>query len=596
MPASLDACFSPRLLQQNLAVLEILQPELVSRLLSTPLERPDVGLELTSEGFANGWAHHRARPRPLYFSENPREAARTWLETRLTGSPEQVILIGLGLGYELELLLEQLPRDSRVLIWEPDLYFVMYTLSRVDLSEALITQRVSLFVGMSIPKLVAAALPTALVLVQLGVEPMLQFEAQTVRRMLGHPAQALRVEPGQDRPLRIALAHGTLFYEDLAWTWGKRGDEIHVLHTARHTSSELVQELRQLKPDLVMSVDVTQGLDELCVQARVPYVVWEINPRVYVVPSPSSYAAQQTHLFTYRKRNIPFYEREGWQHVSYLPLAANPDWRKPQEVSAADQEKYRATVSFVGNSLVNQDTRDYKLVQETLAGRIQKSEDPQERLRWAQVLRLIREGLELQSRELLQPHFIQRLTDGMQALGLSPLLEVQGERIDLRIVYSRMFGARRRAQALQALAPLGVAVYGDPGWQQVLSEGVYFRGAAEHLEELTTIYNVSYINLDIGRLYQLDIVTMRVFDILAAGGFALVEFSEELPDLLKPGVEVAAWHSFEELQALGLYYVQHPEAREALIQAGRRRVLAEHTFAHRLETIVKTLRQRGTLR
>lgn len=317
---------------------------------------------------------------------------------------------------------------------------------------------------------------------------------------------------------------------------------------------------------------------------------------MYVVPSPSSYAAQQTHSFTYRKRNVPFYLGEGWQHVSYLPLAANPDWRKPQVVSPEDREKYRATVSFVGNSLVNQDTRDYRLVQETLARRIQAGVDPQERQRWAHVLRLIKEGLELQSQELLEPHFIRRLTEGMQALGLAPFLEVYGERLDLRIVYSRMFGARRRAQALKALAPLGVAVYGDPGWQQVLTEGVYFRGSAEHLEELTTIYNVSYINLDVGRLYQLDIVTMRVFDILAAGGFALVEYSEELPDLLTPGVEVAAWRTFEELQALATHYVHHPEAREALIQAGRARVLAEHTFAHRLETILKTLRLRGALR
>lgn len=612
--------FHAQTLQKNLAVLEILDPVLAERLLTTPLERPDTQLKVLETGWPTVVLTHRARPWPLYATPEPLLEAQAWIDAALPrtelspspGSPPPtVVLVGMGLGYELQILLERLPQHATLWIYEPDLLLITLTLSRLDLSELLIEGRVKLAAGMALTELGQALPAHARLLMAPRLEPLMRWENQTLGHLIAHKLDALKGETrpsplevqgeSLQRPLRVCLVHGGLFFEDLAFAWGKRKDEVHLLFPERHSDAELVSELNRVKPDLVMSVDLVNGLGDVCSRVvgptgatGVPYVVWEINPRVYVVPRPSLDASRLTHLFTYRLRHVNRYQGYGYQHVSHLPLATTPEWRRPLELPPNQREKYRADISFVGYSLVNEDQKDVKLAQEFLRSKAQDG-PPGERRRWIEALAILRDAVEAQHHDLLRPLLIEHLEAGWARLGLTPELEIDGQILDLRIVYSRMFGSRRRCLALQALGTLGVAVYGDPGWQKIPMEGVYYRGPAEHGEELTTLYNVSSINVDIGRLYQLDIVTMRVFDILASGGFALVEHSEELPSVLEPDREVVAWSTWDELLERAAYYIAHPEERRRIVEAGRARILREHTMGARLEHIVHTLQERRVL-
>jgi spore maturation protein CgeB len=113
-------------------------------------------------------------------------------------------------------------------------------------------------------------------------------------------------------------------------------------------------------------------------------------------------------------------------------------------------------------------------------------------------------------------------------------------------------------------------------------------GPAGHGEELTRIYSSDAIHVDIGRIYQSDIVTMRVFDVLACGGFCLAEWSEGLEDLFEVGVELDTWRTLEELLDKASFWLEAgAERRREVGRAGRDRVLRDHTIQQRLRRMIE---------
>ena len=154
---------------------------------------------------------------------------------------------------------------------------------------------------------------------------------------------------------------------------------------------------------------------------------------------------------------------------------------------------------------------------------------------------------------------------------------------DPALLVGELIGAEKRLTYATNLSRYGIRVWGDAGWKHVVPHGVNYMGPAGHGSELTQIYNRSRINLDIGRVYQPDIVTMRVFDVLACGAFVLAAHSEELERAFRCDEEVSSYRTIQELRDKVGYYLEHPEEARDIAARGRERVLAEHTIAGRIQ-------------
>ncbi|MEM6393310.1 MAG: glycosyltransferase [Planctomycetota bacterium] len=81
----------------------------------------------------------------------------------------------------------------------------------------------------------------------------------------------------------------------------------------------------------------------------------------------------------------------------------------------------------------------------------------------------------------------------------------------------------------------------------------------------------------------------RVFEVPAAGGFLLTQPAEDLADYLTPGKDLSLFDTPEQLVAKCRFYLEHDDQRRAIAAAGHRRVLAEHTWAHRFQHLFKKL-------
>jgi spore maturation protein CgeB len=142
---------------------------------------------------------------------------------------------------------------------------------------------------------------------------------------------------------------------------------------------------------------------------------------------------------------------------------------------------------------------------------------------------------------------------------------------------------RRRAIAELQGIDAKISVYGDVGWIDVHDGYV---GPADGGDELTNIYCASSVNLDIPRLYQRNILTMRVFDILACGGFVLTEFNASLAEVFKENEHIGTYANYSELAQRLRWWLDNPAARSDASAAGQEYVLEHHTIAKRVDEIL----------
>jgi spore maturation protein CgeB len=114
-------------------------------------------------------------------------------------------------------------------------------------------------------------------------------------------------------------------------------------------------------------------------------------------------------------------------------------------------------------------------------------------------------------------------------------------------------------------------------------------GFAGHDHALTEIYRAGAIHVDVARLYQQDIVPMRIFDILACGGFVIAEHSPALTALFKPGRDLETWHTPEELEAKVQHYQAHPAQAQAMARSGMQIVHTHHTIRARVRQMLQAI-------
>jgi hypothetical protein len=353
--------------------------------------------------------------------------------------------------------------------------------------------------------------------------------------------------------------------------------EAHVrrLYPASLSVDTFKHACRELKPHFVLSVNHAPALAFLCSLVGVPYVSWSIDPlplgREQVLPGTN---VELCLCFVHRQKLVPWMIGAGLPNVDYLPLAAAA--RRVVDVLepplAAD-----ASLTFVGGSLASDDVALTELAA---------------RAGWDTALceRIDAWLSELLSAGADDPSFM-----GIDAAEPPPawLAERLPPGVWAKVVEAlngRLSHWHRR-RVIQSLSSLGLVVYGDHGWVPFARD---YRGLAEHGAELTRIYRTSLCNLDVPRLYQRDIVTLRVFDVMAAGGLLLTEAGGELGALVSPDCYLGYRSPSELAEHVERARLRPSEMRD-MARAGQRQVLLAHRLEHRLERIVRACAAQGWL-
>ncbi|MBR5969126.1 MAG: glycosyltransferase [Lachnospiraceae bacterium] len=160
------------------------------------------------------------------------------------------------------------------------------------------------------------------------------------------------------------------------------------------------------------------------------------------------------------------------------------------------------------------------------------------------------------------------------------------ENVVLRDMLRKKVTKTERPKLLGMLAKhFSVDLYTRP--KQVVPPGVREFGYAEYMKQMPRIFNRSKINLNITLRTIISGIPLRVTDVLAAGGFLITTYQEEIAAQFKDGVELVIAYTPEDLVEKCAYYLTHDEEREAIAAAGRAKVLEEFDYATIFTRMIK---------
>lgn len=160
-------------------------------------------------------------------------------------------------------------------------------------------------------------------------------------------------------------------------------------------------------------------------------------------------------------------------------------------------------------------------------------------------------------------------------------------------------GYPNRRVAFRRLLPFDFKIWGTE-WDgdPLLKERVQMQGARISSEDAVKIYNSSKINLNLHSSVQVkdlvtggDFVNPRTFELAACGAFQLVDKRSLMAELFAED-DLATFASLDELVEKIQYFLDHPAERQAYTLRARERVLAEHSYEKRMQSLLEFIAQR----
>jgi len=111
-------------------------------------------------------------------------------------------------------------------------------------------------------------------------------------------------------------------------------------------------------------------------------------------------------------------------------------------------------------------------------------------------------------------------------------------------------------------------------------------------EELAEVYRQSCIVVNIGRDDYPQDANLRTFEAMAGGALLITSLPSELVELgFQEGTDFIGYRPDQDLLALVKHYLKDETARLRIASAGRQRVLLHHTYEHRVNFLIRRLKQ-----
>jgi hypothetical protein len=157
---------------------------------------------------------------------------------------------------------------------------------------------------------------------------------------------------------------------------------------------------------------------------------------------------------------------------------------------------------------------------------------------------------------------------------------------------------RRRVEIVERLAPHGLALFGNAGWQKLLTYNSAVLGAlqpgpapASHAD-LGRIYNASRISINAPQAHTAEgAVQYRMIDVMASNALLITQHSEtsDLYRAFGRDCPAPTYSTLEELEALCQRYLADEGERRRLVAQCNRLVATGFSFAERARTLLDIL-------
>jgi len=372
---------------------------------------------------------------------------------------------------------------------------------------------------------------------------------------------------------RLVWREATCALENIGYTIAVRDEkELSLQKLARMLNLPPERSDLPAHPKLFFSINFL-GLDDcgelfsLLHGKGIPVVVWCVDNVWNLLSGLRSDFWKELYLFVTDPSFIPGLRMHGAKHVAYLPLATSPAtfFSLPNDVDASPPHH---PVVFVGRSAFPDKKRFFvgqHLSENTLsaAKQIMKNGTRPDFFWWL-------EKLGLPNSPLWPGSLARRASFGAEEMSLA-----------WKIAW------------LQAAAPLGLAIYGDQGWQHCFppgdNNGLILLPPVDYYTDLRKIYAIAPFSLNMVSFLLPHGLNQRHFDIWATGGFCLTDNSPGLDLFPKELTEPITCNTPAELPDKVVYFGKNPKEKQQVMETWKNHILAAHTYEHRMRFMTKSI-------
>lgn len=317
--------------------------------------------------------------------------------------------------------------------------------------------------------------------------------------------------------------------------------------------------------DLVYSFDYFPNISEICQKRGIPYVSWVFDCPHYTLDS-HTVNNSVNHIFLFdRKLYINMYSK-GVTTVHYSPLGVNA-----QRLSALCDELdaetdgrmvYEHDVCFLG-SLYDNEYNFYDQVNylpPKIKGYVDAVIASQERVFGADFFT---------EDAIFSDEHVRQLREYIK-FEETGKYEINYDNV-IRDILRKKVTVNERHHILAEMGKhFDTVLYTDSSAKEI--PGVANLGIASYETKMPRAFRRSKVNLNMTLRSILSGIPLRVLDILAAGGFLITNFQEEIAEYFVDGQDLVIAYTPEEMVQKTAYYLEHDEERQAIARNGQEKV------------------------
>lgn len=155
---------------------------------------------------------------------------------------------------------------------------------------------------------------------------------------------------------------------------------------------------------------------------------------------------------------------------------------------------------------------------------------------------------------------------------------------------------RSRVEVVERLAPHGLALFGNAGWQKLLTHNAAVMAALQSGPALTAhadlrrVYNASKISINLPQAHvPQDAVQYRVIDVLGSNALMITKHcpTSDLYRVFGPDCPIPTYSDLAELEAKCAHYLANEKERRALVVACNALVAEGFTFFERARKLLQ---------
>ena len=128
-------------------------------------------------------------------------------------------------------------------------------------------------------------------------------------------------------------------------------------------------------------------------------------------------------------------------------------------------------------------------------------------------------------------------------------------------------------------------LYTNPGAKPV--PGVPNLGRVDYLKRMPRVFHRSKVNLNITLRSIRSGVSLRVIDVLGAGGFLITNYQEEIAQYFDDGIDLVIAHTPDEMIQKTAYYLDHEDERKVIAKNGQKKVFEQFSYTKLLPYILE---------